>query len=166
MEPNFTHIKVEQIQHKYSHIYKMNSFSTLSRSLLLSLFFATLFTNIDGKIFRNPPITVNITNVLRSHDQLTIHCKSGDDDLGVHHLPPLSGYAFSFRPNFWGSTQFYCTFQWSGWSHYFDIYKDDRDRTKCNDTLCLWLVVEHGICMFNYKTKLYDICYTWPAKWI
>ena len=142
----------------------MNSFSTFSTSLLMSLFFVTLFTTINGSIFQNPRISVNITNVLKSHDQLTVHCKSGDDDLGIHQMPFLGGYAFSFRPNFWGSTLFYCTFQWSGFSHYFDIYKDHRDREQCNNTLCLWIVGEQGICMFNYKAKRYDICYTWLPK--
>ena len=42
----------------------MNSFSTLALSLLMSFFFTTLFTTIDESIFKDPPITVNITNVL------------------------------------------------------------------------------------------------------
>ncbi|CAK9329254.1 unnamed protein product [Citrullus colocynthis] len=142
----------------------MGSFSTFVLCLLISVVFASLFT-VQGKPFQSPPITVNITNALKGqNNQLTVHCKSGDDDLGVHQLPHLISYAFTFRPNFWGSTLFYCTFQWPGWTHYFDIYKDSRDRTRCNETLCLWIVGEEGICMFNYGTKKYDICYTWLAK--
>ncbi|KAL0551299.1 hypothetical protein IC582_010385 [Cucumis melo] len=141
----------------------MSSFSTLSLSLLISLFFASLFTN-EGKIdFRSPPMTVNITNEINGvNNQLTVHCKSGDDDLGVHKLPHLVSYTFTFRPNFWGSTLFYCKFQWSSWLHYFDIYKDSRDNLRCNQTLCLWIISEKGICMFNYDTKNYDYCYAWP----
>ncbi|XP_023522352.1 S-protein homolog 5-like, partial [Cucurbita pepo subsp. pepo] len=142
IKTNLANIKVKQNKDKYSHIYKMNSFSTLAFALLMSLFFTTLFTTIDGSIFKDPPMTVNITNVLKSHNQLAVRCKSSDDDLRIHQLPPLGGYAFTFQPNFWGSTQFYCTFEWSGFSHYFDIYKDNRDRTKCNNTLCLWIVGE------------------------
>uniref|UniRef100_A0A9I9E860 S-protein homolog n=1 Tax=Cucumis melo TaxID=3656 RepID=A0A9I9E860_CUCME len=118
---------------------------------------------IEGKPFQNPPVIVNITNALTSKDQLTVHCKSGDDDLGVHQLQPLGGYAFTFRPNFIGTTLFYCTFQWPGWSHSFDIYKDSRDRNRCNG-LCLWIVGEQGVCMFHYVTKKYDFCYTWVDK--
>ncbi|KGN61530.1 hypothetical protein Csa_006387 [Cucumis sativus] len=140
---------------------KMSSFSTFGLSLFISLLFATIFT-IEGKPFQSPPVTVNITNALKDvNNQLTIHCKSGDDDLGVHQLSHLASYAFNFRPNFWGSTLFYCAFDWTGSSHYFNIYQDLRDRAKCNDTLCLWIVGEQGLCMFDYKTNAYDICYTW-----
>ena len=111
IKTNLANIKVKQNKDKYSHIYKMNSFSTLAFSLLMSLFFTTLFTTIDGSIIKDPSMTVNITNVLKSHNQLTVHSKSSDDDLGIHQLLPLGGYAFTFRPNFWGSTQFYCTFE-------------------------------------------------------
>ncbi|CAK9329256.1 unnamed protein product [Citrullus colocynthis] len=139
----------------------MGSFSTLALSLIISLFFATPFT-IEGKPFQSPPVTVNIKNTLKGNYQLTVHCKSGDDDLGVHQLSPLASYSFTFRPNFWGRTLFFCGFQWPGSSlHYFDIYKDIRDRQRCNDTLCLWNVDEHNICLFNYITKMYDLCYTW-----
>ena len=31
-----------------------------------------------GAIFQNPQITVNITNILKSHNQLTLHSKSGE----------------------------------------------------------------------------------------
>ena len=64
------------------------------------MLFASLFTN-EGKIdFKSPPLTVNVTNVLSDrNNQLTVHCKSGDDDLGVHILPHLISYAFTFRPN-------------------------------------------------------------------
>ena len=127
------------------------------------MFFSSLFT-IEGKPFQNPLVTVNITNALTHKDQLTVHCKSGDDDLGVHQLSHLASYAFNFRPNFWGTTLFYCNFQWTGFSHYFDIYKDIRDREKCNYTLCLWIVGEQGVCMFHYVTKKYDFCYTWVDK--
>ncbi|KAL0551305.1 hypothetical protein IC582_010391 [Cucumis melo] len=142
----------------------MSSFSTLVFSLLISLFFADLII-IEGSIFQNKQVTVNITNALKGiNNQLTIHCRSGDDDLGFHQLPHLASYAFSFRPNFWGTTLFYCTYEWLGFFHYFDTYKDVRDRIKCNRTLCLWIVFEEAICMFNYETKAYDICYRWLAK--
>ncbi|KAL4032857.1 hypothetical protein IC575_005940 [Cucumis melo] len=140
----------------------MGSFTTFTLCLLISVFFSSLFI-IEGKPFQNPPVTVNITNALTSKDQLTVHCKSGDDDLGVHQLQPLGGYAFTFRPNFIGTTLFYCTFHWPGWSHSFDIYKDSRDRNRCNG-LCLWIVGEQGVCMFHYVTKKYDFCYTWVDK--
>ena len=39
---------------------------------------------IDISVFQDPQITVNITNVLKSHNQLIVHYKSGNDDLRIH----------------------------------------------------------------------------------
>lgn len=60
----------------------------------------------DAEILPNvgalPHMTlVNITNDLGGDLTLTIHCKSADDDLGVHVLSPLISYEFVFRPNMW-----------------------------------------------------------------
>ena len=139
----------------------MSSFSTLALSMLISLFFASI-SNSEGSIFSPPRVTVNITNVLKSHNQLIVHCKSGDDDLGIHRLPSLISYAFSFRPNIFGKTLFFCSFQWPNSFHFFEIYKDSRDKWLCD--LCMWIVGEKSICMFNGGTKKYDICYAWPPK--
>ena len=139
----------------------MSLFSTMILSLLISLFFANQFTTVEGSIFQNPEITVKITNALKVQNQLTVHCKSGNDDLGVHKLTPWARYYFSFHPNLWGSTLFYCSFHWPGSSYYFDIYKDKRDRKNCENVLCSWFVCEQNVCMFNYKTNHYYICYKW-----
>ncbi|KAL6292379.1 hypothetical protein ACE6H2_000521 [Prunus campanulata] len=55
---------------------------------------------------------VNITNDLGGDLTLTIHCKSGDHDLGAHVLPPLISYEFVFRPNMWWTTQYFCSVEW------------------------------------------------------
>ena len=142
----------------------MNSFPTLAISLLIPLFFAYQPNTVQESIWQNPRIFVKITNALQANNQLTLHCKSGDDDLGVHKLALSDSYEFSFRPNLWQSTLFYCSFQWPGTFHYFDIYIDKRDRNNCVNTLCSWYVREQNICLFNYKTKNYQICYEWSRK--
>ena len=142
----------------------MSLFSTLALSLLISLFFVNQFTTIEGLTFKNREIHLKITNALKSREQITIHCKSGDDDLGVHNLTAWTDFDFKFRPNFWETTLFYCSFQLPDAFHYFDIYVDKRDRKKCNLTECLWLVMEQYMCMFNYLTQKYDFCYEWSPK--
>ncbi|XP_022138779.1 S-protein homolog 5 [Momordica charantia] len=134
-----------------------------STSLVLSLSFLVLFSTICVNVEAlSARASVNITNILESHQQLTVHCKSKDDDLGFHQLPPLISYAFDFRPNVWISTLFFCSFQWPGSFHYFEIYNQKRDEDLC--TLCLWIVGEKGLCLYNSKTLKYDICYTWPSQ--
>ncbi|XP_039026521.1 S-protein homolog 20-like [Hibiscus syriacus] len=74
---------------------------------------------------------------------LTIHCKSKNDDLGVHVLPYRNYFEFKFRPHFWGVTLFYCRMEWDGTTHWFDIYVQNRDSRLCNR--CLW----NGFCSFQ-----------------
>ncbi|KAK8643590.1 hypothetical protein V6N13_012878 [Hibiscus sabdariffa] len=93
--------------------------------------------------------------------QLMVHCKSRNDDLRVRILGYRNHFEFKFRPQFWGSTLFHCTFKWNGVSHRFDIYEQNRDIRLCNR--CLWNITLKGPCMLNSKTSKYDICYPWNA---
>ena len=169
MKTNFASIKVKQTENKYVQPYlffslistKMSLFSKLALSLLISLFLAKQFFVTEGSLFQNPEIIVKITNALKVKNELIVHCKSSNDDLGVHKLTPWISYDFSFRPNFWGTTLFYCSFEWPGSFHYFNIYIDKRDRKNCDNILCSWYVSEQDVCMFNYKTNDNDICYKW-----
>lgn len=48
---------------------------------------------------------------------VTVHCKSKDDDIGIKTLLPMdynNPYAFHFRPNYLigGVTLFFCSFRW------------------------------------------------------
>lgn len=75
--------------------------------------------------------TVNMTNVLGERLELTIHCKSKDDDLGIIKIPFNGYYSFRFHPNAFDTTLFFCNTAWRGQSHWFDIYMSERDRYKC-----------------------------------
>ncbi|XP_022735410.1 S-protein homolog 5-like [Durio zibethinus] len=125
-------------------------------SCLLSL---TLLFIASEAIFLPRKAHVIISNDLNTGSDLTIHCKSYDDDLGVWVLPPNKDYEFTFRPIILGSTLYYCSMQWNGGFHWFDIYDQKRDRPLCSR--CLWKVRPNGPCMFNYETTNYDICYPW-----
>ncbi|KAI4321700.1 hypothetical protein MLD38_035050 [Melastoma candidum] len=84
-----------------------------------------------------------IVLINRVDDVLTLHCKSKDDVLGVHILQKGESWEFSFDPNFFFRTLFYCSFQWDGETHYFDVYKQTRDyRYK----KIWWQVKIDGVC--------------------
>lgn len=109
-------------------------------------------------------VNVTINNELDADLELTLHCKSKDDDLGIQKLPFNGSFGFHFRPNFWFTTLYFCSFQWKDAFHRFDIYIADRDYNKCK-TNCMWNVIVKGPCMFNNNTKLFDVCYDWKPEY-
>ncbi|CAB4261978.1 unnamed protein product [Prunus armeniaca] len=114
----------------------------------------------DGILNRN----VNITNGLGPDVDLTVHCKSADDDLGKQLIHYGSTYGFHFRVNIFGGTQFYCSFKWPGQFHWFDIFIQDRDHCKN----CPWLIKADGPRGFNSETGNYDDVYKWnkPSEFV
>ncbi|OAY55436.1 hypothetical protein MANES_03G154200v8 [Manihot esculenta] len=103
--------------------------------------------------------TINITNELGTNNELRLHCKSKNDDLGEQLLPYKGFWYFKFRPNFWGTTDFYCSMSWEQVSHSFDIYVDSRDDLKC--FVCQWIIQATGPCLWNKDTQQFDICFPW-----
>lgn len=102
---------------------------------------------------------VLVRNDLHPNVNLTIHCKSKNDDLGSHVLTYQSTYEFSFLPNFWRTTLYFCSFQWPpNEFHWLDIFVGGSDACK----LCQWsLYRPDGLCRFNSSSKKYDECYSW-----
>jgi hypothetical protein len=87
---------------------------------------------------------------------IIVHCKSKNDDLGFHTLKLYNSYMFSFNPNFFDRTLFFCSFTWPGnpHRHYLDIYSAKRNTC----TNCTWLININGGCLNAYKP-----CDTWKS---
>ncbi|XP_013603634.1 S-protein homolog 5 [Brassica napus] len=86
---------------------------------------------------------------------LTVHCKSKDNDLGVHMVAAKTDYHFSFQPNIWKTTLFFCSFQWNNQVKRFDIFdapRDQDDGYKFN-----WTIKPDGPCKLGKKVK----CFPW-----
>uniref|UniRef100_A0A7N0VJ46 S-protein homolog n=1 Tax=Kalanchoe fedtschenkoi TaxID=63787 RepID=A0A7N0VJ46_KALFE len=112
-----------------------------------------------SSLFICPPraeakVHVHITNNLTPARSMDVHCQSHDDDLGHHLLQVGEETSWSFAPNFWGSTLFWCEVEWaggSGWVH-FDAYDQPRDGSRCNRQ-CLWSVAGDGL-LLGYDETL------------
>ncbi|KAL3724936.1 hypothetical protein ACJRO7_030013 [Eucalyptus globulus] len=91
---------------------------------------------------------VRIHNSLPEGITLTVHCKSKNDDLGVQQIPHGGTWKFHFRPNVFCKTLFFCSMQWPGQFHRFDIYDGERDTERCEES-CKWDVKPTGPCLLN-----------------
>ncbi|ONI26946.1 hypothetical protein PRUPE_1G057100, partial [Prunus persica] len=99
-----------------------------SRNVLLLMVVFFMITRCQA-IFRHHTQTIRSTNDVGA--EMTVHCKSKDDDLGSHLISVKR-------------------FEWGSESHYFDIYISYRDHPPCN--VCLWSIRPKGPCMWNYET--------------
>ncbi|KAG6740117.1 hypothetical protein POTOM_057754 [Populus tomentosa] len=108
-------------------------------------------------------VDLSITNQLGSGLDLTVQCKSRDDDLGVHVVPFVGYYTMDFCSNIWGTTQYFCGMTWSGKLHWFDIFIAERDSHRCGD--CTWRILPEGPCMTcNIGESKQYICYQWNGE--
>ncbi|CAJ2669802.1 unnamed protein product [Trifolium pratense] len=121
----------------------------LKFSILLIILFVVEFS--EANIF-NPPVNVTIFNrvELPSHPTtFTVYCQSKDNDLGFHTIPFTGFYEFSFSPDVFGRTLYFCSFTWPGnpHRHYLDIYDGKHDG--CHT--CTWLINVNGGCLNDHK---------------
>lgn len=123
------------------------------------MFFLLQVTLSHGSFFRI--VHVGLTNRVGPGLDLTIHCQSKDEDLGVHVLPPGGLFEWSFRPSLWSTTLFFCRIQSKSKEMSFNIYVHDRDVLVC-DRHCYWDVTPNGPC--QKKGSHYGLCFKWPVK--
>ena len=107
-------------------------------------------------------VTVKITNTLEGKENLNVHCKSKNDDIGHHLLYYNQSFQWSFGPNFFWRTLFFCSFQWgNGDLLYFDVYIQNRDSFICSDD-CHWYITKTGPCRYeDVVDSSVRKCYPW-----
>lgn len=120
--------------------------SILNKAILIFLLKLLIISNmtIISESFKFPAqVNVTIVNNLQSQLDLSLHCKSADDDLGAHVLSYLAEFSFHFKMRFIGATRFYCHFAWQGDDEWFDVFLQTRDA--CSH--CIWNIRETGPCL-------------------
>ena len=139
----------------------MNPFITRHFILLISSLLLVFTAACDAFCFLRTSVNLKITNQLGSGLDLAIHCKSKDEDLGVHVVPFDGYYTLSFCSNAWGTTQYFCGLTWSGKLHWFDFFIARRDSFRCGN--CTWRILPRGPCMtYNIGEYLREYkCYHW-----
>ncbi|KAL0651072.1 hypothetical protein Bca4012_093763 [Brassica carinata] len=120
------------------------------------------------------PKHVVIHNTVENGEVLDVHCKSGDDDLGLIHIPWDKYWGFRFHVNIWKTTKFRCQFTWyGGGSHYFNIFTVARDDTPSGETpLCRECIWEVGKESKDEKTPMCRVdgdgytryCFEWDDE--
>ncbi|GAV80336.1 Self-incomp_S1 domain-containing protein, partial [Cephalotus follicularis] len=90
---------------------------------------------------------------------VTIHCKSKDDDLGEHVITRLNFYGWSFKVNLVETTLYFCDISTQNGRGVYDIYKARRDANRCH--ICLWQVEVDGVHGYRDGNNVPDIWFKW-----
>ncbi|CAL0311195.1 unnamed protein product [Lupinus luteus] len=114
--------------------------------MFLQLFLlVSLMSLSEGQLPLRPKKTVHIINSLANSINLKVHCKSKDNDLGFHDVTFGNIYKFEFGPNIFGTTLFFCTFQWNDKVHTVTVYNAATDDKRCMKN-CYWIVQQNQVC--------------------
>ncbi|XP_022152463.1 S-protein homolog 1-like [Momordica charantia] len=114
-----------------------------------------------------PTWTVDIVNELSNGQELFVHCKSKDDDLGEHNLDSGAQYGFTFKDNVWQTTLFWCYLRKPDNSHAaFDVYWYDISKghwlyTRCDYKNCIWIAKADGIYIKNIPSNQDELVHPW-----
>ena len=109
--------------------------------------------------------TVVILNKLSSNQQLFVHCKSKDDNLGDHVVEAGQSYEWKFRENAFQTTLFWCTLRTPTNLHQtFEVYwreKGEWLRSRCNFKICMWYARDDGIYLLNIPRGSFELIHKW-----
>ncbi|CAL0323202.1 unnamed protein product [Lupinus luteus] len=126
-------------------------------SFMLATIFFTLMVGVESA-FDFFKVKVVVTNMI-SLNQLTVHCKDKTHDDGSNTLKPGESHRFKFVPDPFGfASLWFCSFNWTGASHNFDIFVEKRDINCLND-ICLWDIYASGPCKIDKEMT----CYPWNS---
>ncbi|KAK4756429.1 hypothetical protein SAY87_006556 [Trapa incisa] len=126
------------------------------RLLMLFLWVAATFELVEDA---RRMVHVIVLNKLPPGQNFTVHCKSKDDDLGVHELGPQQAYTFHFHGNIFGTTLFFCGINTDYGNGVYDIYDRRRDRDRC--FICIWDVKQDGVYGYREGSNSSDIFLKW-----
>lgn len=107
------------------------------------------------------PVKTRVVIKCLSDMPIQVHCKSADDDLGVHQLVPQQQYSWHFKPNIFGTTHFDCDIQSAYGSGFYNVYDDNKDHV-CSPT-CVWEISNKGVCLLTLRPGTV-FCEDWRNK--
>lgn len=117
----------------------------------LLLFRLFIFINLLHTITsRNCHVIINqnyvihvVNNLPPKSAPLTVHCASGDNDLGTHTLSVNQAFTWGFCESFVSQTLFFCHLWWGSKDIAFNVFTPELSK-RC-DEHCYWAAKSDGI---------------------
>ncbi|XP_058002172.1 S-protein homolog 6-like [Hevea brasiliensis] len=109
---------------------------------------------------------VQIYNNAGEGENVTVHCKSKDNDLGTNVLQADQSFQWKFLVNFVETTLFFYSFTWRRNTGVYDTYTAKRDLKKRCPTKCIWKVFQNGVHGFRERTGKEDLYFRWNKTYV
>ncbi|CAH1426917.1 unnamed protein product [Lactuca virosa] len=94
----------------------------------------------------------NVSVISALREDLVVHIKSGDDDLGNHTIPYVGNYSWSFCEKVGGHTLFYGYFWWGSKFQSLDLFNkaiSEKLILNADPEHCYWFVKPEGFFVNN-----------------
>lgn len=114
---------------------------------------------------------VHVANQMGDVRTLVTHCKSKDDDLGIHDVSPGSDFNWSFKVNIAGTTLFWCYVHNDHQHANFQVFwVENEEKTswlhyRCRWKSCIWVAKDDGIYIRNSPESRDEIQHQWEPGW-
>ncbi|RXH98124.1 hypothetical protein DVH24_010449 [Malus domestica] len=112
---------------------------------------------------------VHVVNNLRAGKTLFAHCQSKNDDIGNRTIAPGAEITWSFKPNFFGTTLYWCYTRTDHEHTAFDVYWEESKhnwlRYRCNYKECFWIAKDDGFYIRVIPEKRDELIHKWEPGW-
>ncbi|KAM1045289.1 hypothetical protein ACFX13_037067 [Malus domestica] len=138
--------------------------NTVMQLFYFSLFVALAFgPSATSGLWPGRKRFVRIVNNLGNNQQLTYHCWSQDDDLGVRYLPPNQEWEWKFHLDF--ESVWDCDFSFSNYhAHKINVFfPSDKFIGRCGGAHCIWKAEDQGLSLFHIKGNFWEKVYDWQT---
>ncbi|KAL9235815.1 hypothetical protein vseg_010549 [Gypsophila vaccaria] len=89
---------------------------------------------------------------------LWVHCKSGDDDRGLHTIPRGANFSWVIKTHWVKKRIYFCGLTWDNYGRKtFDAFLDEQDFVDqgCGGRHCFWKAMPDGIYLYNIRKGHY-----------
>lgn len=132
--------------------------------IVLSLLLLFIFAGVSHQcnIVFTPKHTLHFINEI-PNSQITLRCRSKEDDLGFHTLKTHDDYHFKFCQQFFGRTLYACDVKWADKKASFHGFDIELGQEWCVEYVCKWTMMPDGIYFTVKKNRLVKR-YNWTTN--
>ncbi|CAN0897800.1 S-protein homolog 1 [Linum grandiflorum] len=106
---------------------------------------------------------VHVINELSKSKPLLVHCKSKDDDMGIHWVGPNGEYEWRFKPKIFGNTLFWCHVKKRDKEIVYKAYwEDNHDNDRQYMDHVRWVAKEDGLYLRQFWKGVDVFWQPWP----